>query len=256
MILTENNNAWDFDKHHPEMALLPLVCFEPHSDDLPLGTDSILMNAISRGVAERLEETTFLLPAWPYGTSGYLSGQPGVISLDHETLWHVVRDIAVSLNERGIHKVVVLNNHGSAMTGTIKPIGNFITKTAVRQLNYEEPGIQAIWVQPFSAARERLMELFDSAADELHVGAVELSLLMHLVPEKSWPIPEDFVPDMNPSFLQFKPLAHFSPNGVWGKPSQADAQKGATALEAIIDGTVKYIQKTYRQLEKLSEKAA
>lgn len=251
MKLSAFNTAWEIRENKPEIALLPLACFEPHSQQFPLGTDSFLMSAIGRGVAERLSQSTLLLPLWPYGTSGHLSGQAGVIYLDFKTLWHVVRDMAVSLNERGIHKIVVLNNHGSAMTTTTVPIGNFVVKTAVRQLNYEVPGIKAIWVQPFSAGRDRLMTLFESAGSELHVGAVEISLLMHLLPDHNWAIPEDFVPDVSPAYLNFRLLSEFSPGGVWGKPSEANPEKGREALEILIEETANYIDNTYQQLEAL-----
>ncbi len=251
MKLTALNTAWDFKQHCPEIALLPLVCFEPHSQSLPLGTDSLLMSMIAKGVAEKLDVPSFLMPTWPYGTSGHLAGQPGTIYLDFKTLWHVVRDIATSLNERGIHKVVVLNNHGSPMTATSIPIGNFVVKTAVRQLNYEIPNIQAIWVQPFSASRDRLMTLFSSADKELHVGAVEVSLLMHLFPKRKWSLPEDYSPELSPAYLEFGQLQRFSPNGVWGKPSEADREKGREAMDIIVAETVNYINTTYQKLEDL-----
>lgn len=252
MKLTERNTAWDFKENPPEIGLIPLACFEPHSESLPLGTDAFLMSAIAEGVAERLPEPTFLSPLWPYGTSGYLADTPGTVSLDFKTLWHVVRDLVISLHERGIYKVAVLNNHGSAMTTTTKPIGNFVVKTAVRQLNYEVPGLSAIWVQPFAAARNRLSELFDSAKEECHVGAVELSLLQHLFGDVAFDLPEDFVPEVDPSYLYFDRLSKFSPNGVWGRPSKASSEQGRQALEIIIEDTSDYIQKTYRQLAALS----
>lgn len=252
MKLSERNTAWDFKENPPEIGILPLACFEPHSENLPLGTDAVIMSAVGKGVDERLAEPSFLLPLWPYGNSGHLSGQSGTIALEFLTLWHVVRDLAISLHERGIHKVVVLNNHGSAMTTTTKPIGNFVVKTAVRQLNYEVPGLSAIWVQPFAAGRERLAELFESAQEECHVGAVELSLLQHLLPDREIEVPADFVPEVDPAYLHFDLFTKFSPNGVWGRPSEASPEKGEQALAVLIEETTRYIQETYQQLAELS----
>lgn len=253
MIFSEKNTAWDFYETTPEIAILPLACFEPHSPHLPLGTDMFLMSAIGKAVAERMAEDTFLMPVWPYGTSGHHAGETGVMYLEFETLWHIVRDIAVSLNEHGIHKVVVLNNHGSPMATTIKPIGNFVVKTAVRQLNYEVPGISAIWVQPFAAGRMRLIELFESAANELHVGAVERSLLMHLLPDEVWETPTDFAPEVRTAFLDYRRFAKFSPQGVWGKPSEATREKGSEVMDIVVEETAEYIRVTYEKLRQLAE---
>lgn len=251
-MLTWLNTAWDFKAEPPEVALLPLACFEPHGPHLPLGSDVLLMDAIARRVAERLKARTFLLPTWPLGTSGHHARQPGVVYLDFETLWAVVRDAVTALYEHGIPRVVVLNNHGSALTTTSRPLGNFIVKTAVRQLNYEIPGLTAIWVQPFAAARQALSALFSSACEEVHAGAVETSILMHLLPEHVGPLPPDYVPEVSPAYLDFTPFHNLAPGGVWGRPSEAAAEKGAQALEAVVEATVAYIERTFAQIAQLN----
>ncbi|MER3544285.1 MAG: hypothetical protein C4311_06685 [Chloroflexota bacterium] len=255
-MLTWLNTAWDFKAAPPEVALFPLACFEPHGPHLPVGSDGILMGTIARRVAERLQARTFLLPTWPLGTSGHHARQPGVVYLNFETLWAVVRDVVTALYEHGIPRVVVLNNHGAALTTTTRPLGNFIVKTAVRQLNYEVPGLTAIWVQPFAAAREALRALFPSACEEVHAGAVETSLLMHLAPEQVRPLPPDYVPAFSPAYLDFTSFNNLAPGGVWGRPSLASAEKGAQALEAIVEATVAYIERTFAQIAQLKERAA
>ncbi|MCZ7567976.1 MAG: creatininase family protein [Ardenticatenaceae bacterium] len=246
--LTWQSTAWDFKAAPPEVALLPLASIEPHGSHLPIGADLILMTALARAVAGRLVAPTYLLPTWPLGTSGHHTGTHGTVSLGFETLWAVVRDVATSLHEHGVHRVAVLNNHGAAMTTTTRPIGNFIVKTAVRQLNYETPGLTAIWVQPFAAAREAFATLFPSAREEVHAGAVETSILMHLVPELVGPRPQDYVPSVRASYLDFAPFRRLAPEGVWGRPGDASPEKGAQALEAAVEATIKYIERTFDQL--------
>jgi creatinine amidohydrolase len=254
-MLTWQNTAWDFKAEPPAVAVLPLACFEPHGPHLPINTDIILMTAIARRVAERLQAPTFLLPVWPLGTSSQHAGQPGVVYLGFETLWAVVRDVVTSLHEHGIHRVAVLNDHGTALTTTTRPLGNFIVKTAVRQLNYETPGLTAIWVQPFAAAREALSTLFNSAREEVHAGAVETSILMHLAPEGVGPFPPDHVPALGPAYLDFTSFQKLAPGDVWGRPSEASAEKGAQAFEAVVAATVAYIERTFEQIADLKRAA-
>lgn len=137
------------------------------------------------------------------------------------------------------------------MTTTTRPVGNFIVKTAVRQLNYETPGLTAIWVQPFAAAREALAALFPSARQEIQAGAVETSILVHLAPDLVGPLPRDHVPSASPAYLDFAPLQRLAPDGVWGRPSEASAEKGAQALEAAVAATVEYIERTFGQLAEI-----
>lgn len=250
-MLTWQNSAWDFKSAPPEVALVPLACFEPHGPHLPVGTDGLIITEIARRVAACLAAPTFLLPTWPLGTSGHHAGQPGAIYLGFATLWAVVRDVVTSLSEHGVRRVAVLNNHGSAMASTTRPLGNFIVKTAVRQLNYEVPGLTAIWVQPFAAAGAALSALFPSASEEAHAGAVETSILMHLAPNLVGPLPPDYIPALSAAYLDFMPFHKLAPGGVWGRPGEASAERGAQALEVVVDATVEYIERTFGQLAQL-----
>lgn len=254
-MLTWQNTSWEFKDRKPEVALLPLAAFEPHGSHLPVGSDLIIMDAIARDVAGRLSAHTFLMPTWPLGTSGHFAGDAGAVYLGFETLWAVVNDLVHSLHQQGINQVALLNNHGSAMTSTVVPLGNFIVKTAVRQLNYELPGLTAIWVQPFAAARAALAEIFPSAPEEVQAGAVETSILMHLAPDRVGQPGPDHVPAVRGAFLNFTPFRNLAPAAVWGRPSEASAEKGEQALAAAVEATVLYIEETLAQLAELKQAA-
>jgi creatinine amidohydrolase len=254
-MLTCTNTAWEFLAAPPEIAVLPLACFEPHGPHLPIAADELIMTEIARQVAARLSSPAFLLPTWPFGTSGHHAGEPGAVYLGFETLWAVVRDVVTSLHQHGIHKVAVLNNHGSAMTSTTRPVGNFVVKTAIRQLNYETPGLTAIWVQPFAAGAEALRALFASAGQEIHAGAAETSILMHLAPDQVGALPEGQVPGVGPAYLDFAPFKQLVPGGVWGRPGEASSEKGRQALEAVVAATVRYVELAFAQLAQLKQHA-
>ncbi|MFN2134459.1 MAG: creatininase family protein [Candidatus Promineifilaceae bacterium] len=250
-MLTWRNTSWDFKNKRPEIAILPLAAFEPHGPHLPVGSDLIIMDAIAQAVAERLSGSVFLMPTWPLGTSGHFAGEAGAIYLGFESLWAVVDDLVHSLHGHGIRQVVVLNNHGAARTTTTVPLGNFIVKTAVRQLNYELPGITAIWVQPFSAARTVLAALFDSAGEDIQAGAIETSILLHLLPELVGERGPDHEPGYGSALLNFTAFRNLAPDGVWGRPSEATAERGAQALTAAVEATAGYIEKTLAQLAQM-----
>jgi creatinine amidohydrolase len=92
------------------------------------------------------------------------------------------------------------------------------------------------------------MEIFESAADDLHAGAIETSILLHLSQDLVRPGAIDAVPAHPLAYLEFATFAQLSPSGTWGRPSQASAERGRRALEAAVGATVDYIERTFEAL--------
>lgn len=241
-MLTWQSTAWEFKEKKPQIAILPLACLEPHGSHLPIGTDQLIVSEIARRVALQLPLQTFLLPTWPLGTSIQHAEQAGTISLRNETLWAVVRDIVLSLCDHNIRFVAVINNHGSTAAPNAYPVGNLIVKTAIRQLNYETPSLSAIWVQPFAVGRAALKALFSEVDQEVHAGAVETSILMHLAPTLVGSLPQDYTSMSSPAWITFFNFLMIAPGGVWGKPSEASSEKGRLVLDALVKATSEYIE--------------
>ena len=151
---------------------------------------------------------------------------------------------------QGIRKVAVLNNLGGLTETSVQPRGNFIVKTAVRQLNYAHPELDAVWVQPLTAGKAELAEIFESGADDIHAGEVETSLMLALRPDLVQGGAADVVPTVPRNFLDWAPFERLAPGGVWGRPSLASAEKGERALDAAARGTVRYITESFDALAK------
>jgi creatinine amidohydrolase/Fe(II)-dependent formamide hydrolase-like protein len=228
MMLNWQNTAWEFKEQPPQVAILPLASLEPHGWHLPVGADQFIVSEIAIRVAVDLPFSNFLLPTWPFGTPMVDSEKAGVISVGFETLWAVVRDIVLSLYEHNIRYVVVINNHGSPAASTAIPVGNSIVKTAVRQLNYETPGLTAIWVQPFAAGREALAALFSSTG--LDVDNIESAILAHLAPARV------------PGREDEGPLGTYS-------------SQGKLALDVVVQATIAYIERSFTLIDQLKHPA-
>ena len=133
------------------------------------------------------------------------------------------------------------------------PFGNFIAKAAVRQLNHEHPGLDAIWVQPLAAASRDLAGIFESAADDVHAGEVETSLMLALCPDAVAAGASDHVPHATRDMLDLVPLAALAPGGVWGRPSLATRAKGEAAVAAAAAATATYIRETLATLGEMKK---
>lgn len=248
MLLDYQNTSFEVRDAKPDMAILPTGATEQYGDHLPVGTTTIILDVLARRVAERLKGTVYLLPTMPLGSSGLHLPTPGTIALEWSTLMSVLYDLVESLIEQGIRQVVVINGLGGATETTVRPRENYIVKTTVRQLNYDIPELDAIWVQPFTVAGKDLAQIMESAHQDVHAGELATSLMLYLAPEAVKGQGTDWVPEEGKEYLDYVPFGKLCPGGVWGRPSLASAEKGERALEVAVQRTVEYIEESFAHL--------
>jgi creatinine amidohydrolase len=254
MMLNYQNTSFEIKDKCPDIALIPIGSTERVGNHLPVGTSTFILDIVANSVAEGLSGKVYLLPTLPLGCSGLHKGQPGTIALDWATVVGVVTDLAESLSAQGIKKIAVLVGLGGANESTVIPRENYIVKTAVRQLNYKHHDLDAIWVQPFTAAGSELKDILESSEQDIHAGELATSLMMHLHPESVKKEGIDYVPDESKAYMDFVAFEKLCPGGVWGFPSLATAEKGRLALEAAVEGTVKYIEESFSHLERMKNR--
>jgi creatinine amidohydrolase len=93
------------------IAVLPVGATEQHGPHLPLGTDSINVDALCVQAAQR-EPDVYVLPCVPYGVSHNHIDFQGTLTLQPETLIAVVVDVIRSLCGHGFRRVLIVNGHG------------------------------------------------------------------------------------------------------------------------------------------------
>jgi len=254
MMLNYQNTSFEIGDANPNIALIPIGSTERVGDHLPIGTSTHILDVLASRVAEGLSGNVYLLPTLPVGCSGSHKGQHGTIALDWTTMVGVVTDLAESLSAQGIKKIAVLVGLGGANESTVRPRENYIVKTAVRQLNYKHHDLDTIWVQPFTVAGVELRRILDSAEKDVHAGELATSLMMHLHPESIKKESFDYVPDEGKEYLDFVAFEKLCPGGVWGLPSLATAEKGKMALESAVRCTVKYIEESFSNLDRIKNR--
>ena len=251
--LNARSTTIEVARARPATAILPVATVEAHGPHLPAGTDLLIVEAIARSAAQILGDA-YLLPTIPFGASAHLRGLAGTADFTPDVLRRVVQDVAVALHETGIHRVAVVAGPGLISGNTVVPFGNFILKAAVRQLNHEVPGMDAIWVQPLAAAARALGKVFDSGADDVHAGEVETSLVMALRPDAVGDCAVDHVPSAGRDMVELVPLATLAPAGVWGRPSLASKAKGEAALAAASEAMATYIRENFDTLAHMKKR--
>ncbi|MDQ3858545.1 MAG: creatininase family protein, partial [Actinomycetota bacterium] len=113
-----------------DIVMVPIGSLEQHGPHLPLATDTIQAEEITRRAAERAH--VLYTPCVWFGYSpqhmyGAADGT-GTITLRSQILLEVYHDVARSLIHHGFDRIVFVNNHGSN-TKIIDPL--------LRRIRYE-----------------------------------------------------------------------------------------------------------------------
>lgn len=206
-------------------AILPIGSIEQHGPHLPVGTDTIIADAMARAVATRLDEA-WLLPCLPFSLSHEHAGFSGCVSLRTTTLCSVVVDVLDALRNGGIRRTVILNAHG----------GNHVLRNIVQEWNASHS--MRVLLAPTRSAWERARQaagIASSASDDMHAGEAETSILLHVVPQSVLIRQAEDHTTGERSLLETYGMRHYTSSGVVGFPTRASALKGQVLLTSITD---------------------
>jgi creatinine amidohydrolase len=229
------------------ILLLPLGSVEQHGHHMPLGTDTILAEAVALTAAERLSGRAVVLPPPWYGLSDHHMRFAGTITLSVQTMLALVEDIAVSVVAHGFRRLLVVNGHGG---------NNGIIDVLAGQLGRRFYGkARVACVTYFQLAREAIAALRRSRPGGMgHAGEFETSMMLHLRPalvalEKA----AVTYPDTGSEYLTtdllgnsrartFQDFADLSPSGTLGDPSLAERQLGAEFHQVVVAELVRFME--------------
>jgi mycofactocin system creatininase family protein len=200
----------------PDGAILavPLGATEQHGPHLPLGTDTMVAEALATGLAA-IRPDVVVAPALAYGASGEHAGFPGTLSIGQEATELVLVELARSADH--FAGVVFVCGHG----GNAGPL-----ERAVARLTGE--GRRALAWYP------------RVAGGDAHAGRTETSLVLALAPalvgrgEAGATEPLAALAGR----LRAGGVAAVAPNGVLGDPAGATAAEGEHLLAALVDDLV------------------
>ena len=228
-VLDWTSTRADIEKAAIETVILPIGSTEQHGPHLPIGCDTMQAEALSRRIAEKLEKV-LLLPPQPYANAIEHAGFTGTVFMRPTTLMQVLEDLVESIRRwQTVKRVVLMNLHG----------GNFSIKPAVRELNRRNTEPLVIAVDP--------NRFYPGGAEDLHAGKGETSVMMYLFGKDTYRQADgpDYVPaNPNADVLNYVGMREITPDGIWGRPSEASVQYGESVVNEFVDNVVKYINET------------
>jgi creatinine amidohydrolase len=236
----------DVDKISSQEALIliPIGSIEQHGQHLPLATDSIISQEVTKQVAERInhEFPVLVFPQIPFGKSTEHSSKPGTTSLETEVLTNLLRNICRNLTKNGFKKIVFINGHGGNTN---------LLNTMLREIR-EETGafVTSIYLYSETLLKEALDQFKLEELDVFHACTLETSFMMAIKPElvhmekASKEKPNKFTEEAGYEYLKLTGtrgiefswlIDDISESGVIGDPTKATHEIGKEVLKALIE---------------------
>ena len=96
------------------IVVLPLGAIEQHGPHLPLNTDFVVADAVSRAAVEKFgaETNAWLLPTLPFTKSNEHAWAAGTMWLSATTMMAVIDDIGRCVASTPAKKIMFINGHG------------------------------------------------------------------------------------------------------------------------------------------------
>ncbi len=197
------------------VVVLPVGSLEQHGEHLPIGTDSLLVEAVCLAAAERAERDVLVAPTIWTGFSPHHVRFGATVSLSSTTFSAMVRETWAALSEWA-PTVLVVNGHG----GNRGPLVTLAVEVGMRFVSYFELA---------DASSRRLFPVDGGSPG--HAGQLETSL--------SLAIHEELVGAPMAAFEPIEVGEHallvpeMGESGVLGDPSSATTHSGAEFLEEV-----------------------
>ena len=252
--INQPNSLLPADEEREKVVIIPIGHTEQHGHHLPMSTDTVLIEAISRGVAATVPTQAVTLPVFPYGVSTHRASFAGTLNSGgraFEDFWLGVLD---SLANRGFTRFYLMSGHGgncSFLVNVVKYAGerhpHIFCATAWLYLSGPE-GVDALQQHRHSAI-----------GGMGHAGELETALMLHLQPDlvqMERAIDEtDFI--ATPSYtmdwveggtlIANPPWTDDTATGAYGAGSVATAKNGELWLAAAIAEKVKHVAEIHEQ---------
>lgn len=223
----------------PELAIIPVGSLEQHGPHLPVMTDW----AIAAELGKRVAALTgaFLIPALPISTCREQMGKKGTVWMEPVTFYQMMTDIIMSLKLQGFKKVAILQLHG----------GVFIDTPLVRDLNARyNPDLMVALIDGCAFFANLYRDGVIETNTELHAGEVETSQILAIAPQTvHMDRAVDYIPEIPRPYLNYGSIFRACPNGVWGEPTKASAEKGQAIFDYCAKQAVEEMNKIFAYME-------
>jgi creatinine amidohydrolase len=219
------------------IVVLPLGAIEQHGPHLPLNTDFVVADAVSRAAVEKFgaETNAWLLPTLPFTKSNEHAWAAGTMWLSATTMIAVIDDIGRCVASTPAKKIMFINGHG----------GNSALMAMMNRELRLKYGLQTFLAHPHMPADQGGSSAESELGMGVHGGVDETSVMLHLRPDlvdmslAVRRVPEGLAKNEQVKFggrVAFGWLSNdFFPEGHIGDPTGASADLGARMFSSAVE---------------------
>ena len=219
------------------IVVLPLGAIEQHGPHLPLNTDFVVADAVSRAAVEKFgaETNAWLLPTLPFTKSNEHAWAAGTMWLSATTMMSVIDDIGRCVASTPAKKLMFINGHG----------GNSALMAMMNRELRLKYGLQTFLAHPHMPADQGGSSAESELGMGVHGGVDETSVMLHLRPDlvdmslAVRRVPEGLAKNEHVKFggrVAFGWLSNdFFPEGHIGDPTGASAELGARMFAGAVE---------------------
>ena len=237
-----------------KVILIPIGHTEQHGHHLPLSTDTLIIEAIARGVAALAPGEAIALPVMPYGVSTHRRSFAGTLNAGGRAFEDLYLGVLDALVARGHDRFYLLSGHG----GNCSFLANVVKYAGERHPRIFAAAAWLFLSGPHGvAALER--HRISPRGGMGHACELETSLILHLRPDlvrMARVVDEtDFI--STPSFFMDwieggalvanPPWEDDTQTGAYGAGSLGTAEHGKLWLQAAIDEKVQHVAEIHEQ---------
>lgn len=245
------------DSERGKVILMPIGHTEQHGFHLTLSVDTIIIDAIAKGAAEKISARCWTMPVMPYGVSTHRASFAATLNAGgraFEDFWVAAIDL---LAARGFDRFYLMSGHGgntSFLTNVVKYAGERHRRIFCATAFLHTSGsIGAAALEKYRTSKIGGMG---------HAGELETSYMLHLRPdlcqmervvdETDFVATPDYYMDWieGGSLVANPPWDDDSKTGAYGAGSHATAEKGRLWLAAAIEEKAAHVEEIHEQHER------
>lgn len=228
------------------VVVAPFGATEQHSLHLPLETDALIAQELSRRLDAACDGQLLVLPTQWLGYSPHHMEFAGTLTASAATYIAMAREILTSIAQAGFQRILMLNSHGGNAA---------ILEVVLAEFQSRHPATKTVLVSYWNVAAQDLQQLRQSPLGGMgHACELETSLILainpklvrtaKMAPDGMGPRSRFLYQDMlvGGSVSMWWNPAETSRHGGDGDPTSASAEKGERFFAAIVSRLVEVVE--------------
>lgn len=214
-----------------QIVFLPIGTIEAHGKHLPVATDSIIANNLTRYVSSKCQG--ILGPLVNFGPCETLLKFSGTITISEHASKLLFKDIAASIIYHGFKKLCIINGHG----GNITPV-----KHVVKWLKHLYPDLKIMFISWYDMPTLVKLKQTNLTYRGDHADRAETEMML-LIAKKLVKLEKavDDLPTWPKNFEELNDYSQVMKYAIAGFPSKSRLSSGEKLFKSIVNDLVEQV---------------